>query len=273
MSVGTQPIEDKFSSTVDETLAAEITVDGVIDPDGLIPLPILISGTLARIQRWAETSFDDHLEVFWFQDGKEDLLFDEQYPTGIVPLEIEVPISASRMAIDGSALLYYIVTAFGMPDRSPRKPLIIDHTQGPGEELAKAIFINLTPYGYYNCATRPELTSGIVIEIPTQPLARPNDKFSLHLQGYRSLNGSPGQDGEDIVSEAVDTFVRNLDDQEIADGFSQHVPFKPCIEPLIDNDSIVAIYTITRGGRRIGTSYPALAKIDRVIPGGASCYV
>lgn len=272
MSMGTQSTEEKCSPTASEALAVEITVDGVTDPDGLIPLPILISGTIARIPRWAETSFDDHLEVFWLQDGREELLFEDEYPTGIVPLEIEVPIPASRMAMNGIALLYYIVTAFGMPDPSPRKQLIIDHTQRPEEILVKAIFTNLTGNGYYNCLTLPPLTSGIIIIIPAQPLSRPGDQFFLRLQGYRTLNGSPGEDGKDIVPEAVDTFARDLNAKEVAEGFTELVPFSPCIAPLLYDDSITAIYTIARGGRIIGRSRAALARIDRGIPGDAPCY-
>jgi hypothetical protein len=272
MSLSTQSSEEKLASQTEAPLAAEITVDGVTEPDGFIPLPLLISGTTARIQRWEETSFDDHLEVFWLQDGNEELLFERRFPTGIVPPEIEVTIPPSRMAVNGTALLYYIITAFGMPDPSPRKPLIIDHTQEPEKILAEAIFTNLTKYGYYNCETDPALTSGIVIDIPKQPWARPGDQFSLKLQGYRTLNGSPGENGEHIVPESAETLTRFLNDQEIENGFSQSVSFAPCIKPLIDEDSLVAIYTITRAGRVIGKSRLAVAKIDRILSGSTYCY-
>lgn len=255
------------------SLADPITVDGVTDVNGLIPLPILASGTVARITRWAETSFDDHLEVFWFQGGAETSIFEDDYPTGTVPLEIEVPITPARMAIDGTAFLYYIVTAFGMSDPSPRKQLIIDHTQAPEEMLEEADFLNLTLWGYYNCFTVPLLTSGVDIAIAPQPLALEGDQFSLHFQGYRSLNGSPGEGDVDVVPEAVETFTKTLTDDEIKKGFIQHLPFAPCIKALINNDSLTAIYTIARGGRIFGRSRAALAKIDRIITGHEKpCY-
>ncbi|WP_218940564.1 hypothetical protein, partial [Bacillus cereus] len=74
------------------------------------------------------------------------------------------------------------------------------------------------------------------------------------------------------VPESAETLTRFLNDQEIENGFSQSVSFAPCIKPLIDEDSLVAIYTITRAGRVIGKSRLAVAKIDRILSGSTYCY-
>jgi hypothetical protein len=263
----------KASRARSGTRAAAITLDGVSNPAGIIPYPILLSGTIARIPRWEETSFDDHLQVFWFQNGQEELIYENKYPTGIVPAEVTIPITAARMLVDGQALIYYIVTAFEFPDRSPQKPLIIDHTQRPIEPLPRPGFSNLDIYGYYTCGTRPVLTAGIHVNIPVQTLALEGDRFSLEVQGFRSINGYPGEHDEHVVPEAKATYSRDLSIEEIDRGFAQFVEFVPCIKPLIDNDSMTAIYTLARNGKIIGRSMAALARVDRVIPGNLPCYV
>jgi hypothetical protein len=263
-------------------LAAEITLRGVTAIDGLIPLAILQSGTMANIPKWTETSFDDLLTVYWSQNGIEEPIFVQDYPAGSVPPGgVDVEITPARMAVDGNALIYYIITAFGIRDPSPQKPLIIDHFQTQPIPFPPVTFPDVNPTGYLNCLTgwppnntRGELrlNQGIRVSMPALSPALPTDDCIIHVQGYRTLNGAPGDNNEHVVPESVATITRQLTQVEIQNGFIQIIPFTPSIKALLYNDSAAVDYRVTRAGRLIGSAHRAVVKVDRGQPGDLPCY-
>jgi hypothetical protein len=257
--------------------AVPLTVDGVDanDPEGRIPLPLLLAGTIARVPRWVNfstvSSRSDRLIVTWEQDGVITDIFDRHYPGPITQLEFEIPLTPQRLGTDGVALLYYMVRdADGNPDpaTAPVK-LTIDHSQIPVPRLEAVKFPHATLWGYLNCQTRPALIQGVTVRVPPQTVGVSGDICKLQWQGYSSLNGGD----QFIVDEAFLEIPHILSNDNLLKGFNIVVPFRPCVEPLIDNDSALVVIRFYRGGRLIAQSEPELVKIDRKIPGEVlPCY-
>lgn len=255
--------------------AVPLAVDGIDpnDPEGRVPVPLLLNGTIARVPRWKDFSTvgsrSDRLIVTWEQGGLKTVIFDQRYPGPIRQLEFEIALTPQRLGTDGVALLYYVVLdADGNPDpASAPVKLTIDHSQIPVPSLKPVEFPHATPWGYFNCQTWPALNEGVTVRVPPQTVGVSGDICKLQWQGYRSLNGVG------IVVEAFIEISHLLSGSDLQNGFDIVVPFRPCIKPLIDNDSALVIIWFYRGSRLIAQSAPELVKIDRKIPGEAlPCY-
>jgi hypothetical protein len=275
MNAITDPGKDAMSKPEGRSMnkngifAVPLTVDGVDrnDPEGRVPYLLLLNGTIARVPRWENfstvSSRSDRLIVTWEQDGISTVIFDRSYPGPITQLEFEIPLTPQRLGTDGVALLYYIVKdADENPDpASASVKLTIDHSQIPVPSLNSVEFPHATLWGYLNCQTRPALNQGVTVKVPPQTIGKDKDVCKLQWQGYRSLNGVG------IVDEAFIEISHDLSTEDLERGFNIVVPFRPCVQPLIDNDSALVVIRFYRGDRLIAQSAPELVKIDRKIPG------
>ncbi|KAE9648106.1 hypothetical protein [Pseudomonas sp. PB106] len=250
--------------------ADPLIIDGVTAADGYIPLPILLAGTKARIFPWAETSFDDTLVVYWEQGGATQEIYRRNRPIGPLPPVFEVDISPGLMANNGIAFIYYVITAFGIDDPSPHKQLIIDHSQqDPVTDLPEVDFVKPVPtlWGYYNCDSS-ELDKGVSVKVPPLPVAQESDELTIEWSGYKSLNGYAGANDELVVSEAFFSSVHTLSTADVEKGLTRFFPYTPCVQPLVHGtNSALVVYRITRKGVLVGSSLPALIKVDRRRPG------
>lgn len=253
-----------------------LTVDGVDanDPEGRVPLPLLLNGTIARVPRWKDFSTvgsrSDRLIVTWKQDGVETDIFDQSYPGPITQLEFEIPLTPQRLGTDGVAWLYYVVQdADGNPDTAAAVKLTIDRSQIPVPSLKPVEFPHATPWGYLSCQTWPALNQGVTIRVPPQTIGMAGDICKLLWQGYSSLIGGD----EFIVDEAVLEISHILSEDNLLKGFDIIVPFRPCVKPLIGNASASVVIRFYRGGGLIAQSEPKWVKVDRIIPGEVlPCY-
>jgi len=258
-----------------DVFAVPLTVDGVAvnDPEGLIPYQLLIDGTVARVPRWEDfttvVSRSDRLVVTWQQNGLDTVIFDQTFPGPVDQLEFEIPLTPQLMSVDGVAFLHYVVFDADEnrdpADRSTR--LTIDHSQPPIHELEVVSFPHASPWGYLNCATRPELKDGVTIKVPPQVHGEPGDTCKLQWQGYKNLNKT------NIVDDAFAVVSKVIDRDDLDKGFTVVMPFRPALPALIDNASATVTIMFFRGGRLIAQSPPELVKIDRKIPGEVlPCY-
>lgn len=257
-------------------LAVPLSVDGVDrnDPDGRVPFPLLLNGTIARVPRWENfstvSSRSDQLIVTWEQDGVRTVIFAQSYPGPITQLEFEIPLTPERLSTNGVAFLdYRVLDADLNPDpASASVKLTIDHSQKP-LPLEPVQFPDATLWGYLNCNTARALKDGVTVRVPPQNVGAPGDVCKLQWQGYRSLNGGK----ESIVVEAVIEISHDLSADNLKQGFDLVVPFRPCVKPLINNASALVVIRFYRGGRLIAQSAPELVKIDRTISGEVlPCY-
>ena len=263
------PTSEGLSLLNNGVLAVPLTVDGVDrnDPEGRIPYLLLLNGTIARVPRWENfstvSSRSDRLIVTWEQDGLKTVIFDRSYPGPITQLEFEIPLTPQRLGTDGVALLHYVVLdADANPDpASAPVKLTIDHSQVPVPSLNPVTFPHATLWGYLNCQTRPALNQGVTVNVLPQTVGMAGDVCKLQWQGYRSLNGAG------VVAEAYLEVPHTLSEDNLLKGFNIVVPFRPCVKPLIDNDSALVVISFYRGVRLIAQSAPELVKIDRTISG------
>lgn len=246
-------------------LAGPLIVNGVDnnDPDGHVPLQLLLKGTLIIIPLWADPGIDDQLVVTWLQDGFQTPIFDDSLRARINDPFIEVPLSPEQMSMDGIAFVQYRVWKRGGNnwDDSPPRKLTINHT--PVMVMKEPCFPDATPWGYLNNNTVPSLTQGVTVFVPpSKEIAFVNDVIEVRWEGYSSLNGSG-----DPVQGTVSVWRKELDAKDISDGYLMTVPFENYVRPLINNASALACCRLYRESRLIGESKKGLVKIDRVTPG------
>ncbi|WP_415769246.1 hypothetical protein [Pseudomonas sp. LB3P38] len=246
-------------------LADPLVVNGVDknDPDGHVPLELLLKGTLIIIPLWADPGINDQLVVTWLQGNFQTIIFDDVLRARINDPYIEVPLSPQQMSMDGIAFVQYRVwkRGGGNSDDSPLRKLTIDHT--PLLVMKEPKFPHATLWGYLNNNTVPPLTQGVIVFVPPgRNIALVDDVNEVHWTGYSSLNGSgnPVQGTEGVWS-------KQLNSNDIERGYSQTIPFEKYVRPLIDNDSAVVVCRLFRGSRLIAESKKGLVKIDRVTPG------
>ena len=254
----------------DEILAYDPpTVVGVDenDPDGYIPLELLQTGIEVRIPIWPLPSPSgkiDTLIVEMKRNGVVEFTSTTFHQNPISETEFFIPIGPQYLTVDGVVeVSYTTINYVGNTHPSDPRKLTIDHTPIP-LRLPEVEFPAANLHGYLNCTTQPPIWLGVEVKVPPLPsFCRPDDICAVEWVGYQSLNGS----GPPINTtyKRIDTRLTAL---EISNGFSVTIePFRPHVEPMINNASAVANYTLYRGTRKIGASVRRAVKIDRVIPG------
>ena len=237
------------------------------DPDGNIPLELLQTGIEVRIPIWPSPSppgKTDTLIVEMKRNGVVEFTSTTYHPTPISETEFFISIGPQYLIVDGVVEVTYTTRNYvGNPHSSYPRKLTIDHTPIP-LNLKKVDFPAANLFGYLNCATQPPIWQGVEVKVPPLPsFCQPGDICAVEWVGYKSLNGS----GQSINTtyKRINTVLTTLD---ISNGFSVTVePFRPHLEPMQDNASALANYTLYRGVKKIGASVRGLVRIDRVIPG------
>ncbi|MGL6246510.1 hypothetical protein [Pseudomonas sp.] len=243
-------------------------LDSGVDPDGNIPLPLLLSGIEVVIPLWPEPAKDpgeiDTLTVHFEQPGQTPVIIVNTYTSEDLKPEFIIRIGPEHLRINGVGELWYeLENSAGNTSESFKRRLTIDHTPVP-ENMKEADFTYANLWGYLNCETIPPLWEGVTVAIPALPGFRAGDRCEVLWRGYSTLNGSGAE-----ISGARKVVIRpSLSEQDIREGFSLVIaPYDIHIKPMVDNDSATVIYRVYRGTKLVGTSKVALVKIDRVISG------
>ncbi|VVO09994.1 hypothetical protein PS718_03351 [Pseudomonas fluorescens] len=238
------------------------------DPDGHIPLELLLKGIEVVVPIWPVPSPDgrtDTLIVQTKRNGVVEFAWSKGYVNPISEREFIIPIGPQYLAVDGVIELHYETRNFvNNPAYSDPRKLTIDHMPVV-RELPEARFPGVDHWGYLNCSTVPPIWEGIEIEVPPLPAFTKNgDRCVVEWVGYKTLNAS----GPPIDNTYLTCGRDPLTDADIRDGYGVTIgPFVPHIEPMINNASATVVYSIYRGDKLIGLSKAGIVKIDRMIPG------
>lgn len=238
------------------------------DPDGYIPLDLLQKGIEVVVPIWPLQSPDgrqDTLTVWMKRSGVVEFESRKSYDTPISELEFIVPIGPEYLVADGVVEVSYETRNFaGNPSPSGPRKLTIDHAPIP-KDLPEVNFPAANLWGYLNCTSNPPIWSGVEVKVPPLPsFCKVGDVCRVEWMGYLSLNGS----GHSIASTYKVINKKLLSDIEIKNGFSVTIePFIPHLEPMQNNASAIAEYSVHRGAKLIGVSEKGLVKIDRVVSG------
>jgi hypothetical protein len=238
------------------------------DPDGHIPLELLLTGIEVVVPIWPKQSPDgrqDTLIVYMKRGGAVVFRCEQTYATPIAEREFVIPIGPEYLTADGVVEVSYQTRNYvHNPSNSQVRKLTIDHMPVV-RDLKEVTYPQVSFDGYLNCETQPPIWKGIEIAVPPLPaFVRSGDACRVEWIGYLSLNGSgmPIDRTYKLINKS------SLTETEINEGFSVVVePFVPHIEPMIEKASAIATYSIYRGLKLIGTSEKGLVKIDRVVTG------
>lgn len=242
--------------------------DADVDPDGYIPLELLLAGIEVVIPLWPvyATLPDDRdlLTVYFEQPGQPPVIIEKSYTAADIKPEFIIPIPASALQVNGVGQLWYrVLDTADHPSFSVRRNLTIDHSP-VAINLEPVRFVDADFYGYLNCATVPPLWEGVRVTVPPLTAFSVGDRVELTWRGYQSLNGS----GQEYVSARKEDIRPSLDDTDIRQGYSLVIePYDIHIKPIFNKASAVVNYRVFRGRRLVGVSKIGLVKIDRIIPG------
>ncbi|MBV4485086.1 hypothetical protein HU727_005745 [Pseudomonas sp. SWRI153] len=236
------------------------------DPDGRIPLELLITGIEVVVPIWPVQSPDgrqDTLIVRMRRGAVIEFDLSQTYTTPITEREFVIPIGPEYLTTDGVVEVFYQTRNYVQnPSNSLPRKLTIDHVV---RGLLAVTYPKANSDGYLNCETQPPIWTGIEIQVPPLPaFVQSGDRCEVEWIGYLSLNGS----GVPIDRTYKLIKKSSLTETEIDKGFPVVVePFVPHIEPMINKASAITTYSIYRGLKLIGTSKKGLVKIDRVVTG------
>lgn len=237
------------------------------DPEGHIPLELLLKGIEVKVPIWPVQSPDGKQDTLEVQLKRNDIVvftFRASYTTPIAELEFIISIGPEHLVNDGVVEVSYTTFNYvGNSHSSTPRKLTIDHAPVP-LDLAEVDFPAVRD-GYLNCHAVPRIWNGIEVKLPPLPdFCRIGDRCAVEWIGYLSPNGSglPINSTYKVINKRISSV------QEISHGFSVTIePFVPHIEPMQDRASALANYTLYRGSRKIGASVKALVRIDRLVPG------
>ncbi|MHC8377398.1 hypothetical protein ACYZT3_15660 [Pseudomonas sp. MDT1-16] len=239
--------------------------DPDVDPEGHIPIELLLKGIDVVVPLWPEPAKDpgerDILTVSFEQPGEPLVSIQNTYEPDDMKPEFIIHLSPEYLKInDVGALWYEVHNIADNPSNSFPRRLTIDH---PGT-LEEADFVHATKWGYLNCDTVPPLWDGVTVNIPALAGFNVGDRCEVLWRGFSTLNGS----GSEFIS-AKKTVIRPaLSEQDIHEGFSVVIePYETHIKPMVKNASATVVYTVYRDAKRVGKSKTATVKIDRIEPG------
>jgi len=237
------------------------------DPEGYIPPDLLQKGIKVIVPIWPVQSpngREDTLIVQMTRGTTVVFNFRQAYVTPISQLEFEIDIAPQFLIADGVFEVAYQARNFlgNVSNSAPRK-LTIDRSIT--WKLPEVGFPAANTHGYLSCSSNPPIWAGVEVKVPPLPVfCAVNDICSVEWVGYLSLNGS----GAPIISTYKRINKVLLTEAEIKNGFSVRIePFIPHLEPMQNNASALAGYSIYRGTQLKGVSDKGLVKIDRTIPG------
>lgn len=180
--------------------------------------------------------------------------------------EFFIPVAPELLPNSPSFEVFYNVRTPN-PTTSPSRYL----TFPPPVVLKEPTFPDATIFGYIKCSKNnpndPDalfVWEGIRISIPFDDRFQPFDVIKLNWRGWASLNGS----GSPLTP--LTMFSAPVTEEDVRDKSRVVIviePFIPHIEPMKNNHSALAAYTLVRNGVPTFSSHTGLVKIDRVIPG------
>lgn len=135
----------------------------------------------------------------------------------------------------------------------------------PIEGLQVPSFPHANRQGYLNCCAKPRLWEGVTIKVEGNPSFAANDLVEVYCQGYEDLGSTRP------IESTLWSKKNVLTDFEARNGFEVVVPFPVHIEPMVDNGSAIASYTLTKAGGGFGRSNQEQVYISRTLPSGAVC--
>lgn len=242
--------------------------DADIDPDGYIPLDLLLAGIDVVIPLWPSyaTLPDDRdiLTVYFDQPGQPLFKIENIYTAADIQPEFIIRIDASFLQVNGvGQLRYEVLDTADQLSRSDPRNLTIDHTPIP-RDLEKPDCPDKNVHGYLNCDTDPPLWEGVRVSVPPLSGFKAGDRVELLWRGYPSLNGS----NVEYVRARKKSIRFPLSENDIKDGYSLVIePYDVHIKPMVKNSSALVQYRVFRGRRLIGVSKIRVVKIDRIITG------
>jgi hypothetical protein len=247
--------------------------DEDIDPDGNIPIPLLLTGIKVIVPLWPQPAKDpgerDVLTVVLEQAGHAPVrISNTYYPQDMQP-EFLILIGPEHLKNNGECLLRYeLLDTADNPANSHNRKLTIDHTPVP-VDLDEATFTDRNDSGYLNCKTARPFKDGVRVEIPPLRGFRPGDRCEVLWRGYDSLNGS----GVEFVRARKLIIRPAISEQDIREGYALVIePAEIHVKPLVNDDSAIIVYSVYRGAKLVGKSKTAIVKIDRVRPGSDPCW-
>lgn len=243
-------------------------LDADIDPEGHIPLSLLLKGIDVVVPLWPEPAKEpgeeDTLTICFEQTGQTPVRIPNTYKPEDMRPEFIIRIGPEHLKNNGVGELWYeLVNSAENPSESFKRRLTIDHTPVP-EDLKEAKFPHANLQGYLNCSTVPPLWEGVTVQIPSLPGFQVGDRCEVLWRCYSSLNASGVE-----MSRARKRVIRpSLSDQDIREGYSLVIePYDVHIKSMVNNDSATVVYRVFRGTKLVGSSNVALVKVDRIISG------
>ncbi|MDR6924125.1 hypothetical protein [Pseudomonas sp. BE134] len=254
-----------LSAGVHDYDAPEVVGVDVNDPEGQVPIELITKGLEVIVKRWEnfpdKPPRKDRLRVAWEFAGTKTWVFDELiYP--VPPERMFIKIDPGLLTEDGVAYVSYEVWLEDINViHSAKRKLTIDSAP---VDLLEPEFPSADG-GYLNCSTdNPPLWEGVRVKVPPDPDFARGDVLIVHWDGYKSLNGS----GPPIANTYKKIRKTIVTQEELDKGVEVLIePFVPHIEPMIDNASALARYSLERNGQIKRRSKVGLVRIDRIIPG------
>lgn len=253
--------------------ALPLMIEGV-SADGELPPEAWTSGARLLIPMWDAPSVipgnSDLLEIWVTEPGAaiEMLFYSNSFPVPVtLPLFFLLP--ARYLQKEGAIVLRYRITSgdTGNEDTSLPQTFIIGRRPVP-VNLPEPTFPDANLWGYFNCYTAPPLWEKVKVVVKVPPgRFEVGDECVLDWEGFASLNGEYPIPGTKLQ-------IRKVLEKKDADGNGAEFvlgsdTYDQYIKPMERNASALASYTLYRRGIALGRSPPALAKIDRALPGSA----
>lgn len=135
----------------------------------------------------------------------------------------------------------------------------------PIDGLKTPNFPHADVQGYLNCCAVPRIWAGVTIRVEGNSNFEANDLVEVHCQGYEDLGSTKPIEG------ALWSQRKVLTTEEAQEGFDVVVPYLVYIEPIVNNGSATAYYTLTKADGKYGSSTRQQVYITRTLPSGQVC--
>lgn len=264
----------RTSATTASDSGVLVDIPGVVgvdpsDPTGALPSDAKERGIEVIVPRWPDfpAGVQAHTVDIYIV-GITDSVAQRTYGAADSAPEFFILVPPASLPNTASFEVFYIVRTPN-PTTSPSRRLTFTLAPPP-LVLREPIFPDASLWGYIHCHksnSDPEalyIWEGVRIFIPFDDRFQPLDIIELRWQGWDSLNGS----GAALTP--LTRFSGTVTAADVRDKNNILIvvrPFIPHIEPMTNNDSALATYTLVRNGIPMFRSRTGLVKIDRVIPG------
>ncbi|MDD2046558.1 hypothetical protein [Pseudomonas putida] len=206
------------------------------------------------------------LEVFWGAVAEVAARYQVQ-PGDVAgkPLTLSVPWRIVEQDLNNAALPVSYVTDNGV-NQQQAPATAVQVTIVPIEGLKTPDFPHADNQGYLNCCSRPRIWEGVTIKVEgDSTLFAADDLVEVYCQGYEDLGSNKPIEGT-LWSQR-----KMLSAAEARDGFEVVVPYLVFIEPMENNGSAIAYYTLTKVDGGFGSSRRRQVYINRTLPSGKVC--